>query len=159
MQIRNAEPSMIQRPPSRPATRAPEQTTAKSTARAAEQPAAKPAVRTPEQTAPKPAEPAKRPEPEKRADPDQRPGAQKRIELVCKLPQARAVAVAGTFNNWDCKKTPMVKDSGTGWKTTLSLLPGRYEYRFVVDGQWINDPEAKESASNPFGSTNSVLVV
>jgi Glycogen recognition site of AMP-activated protein kinase len=147
MQTTNAEPSVIQRPSSRPAARTPEQTATKSSAQAPEQPTAKPTG------------PAKKAEPEKRGELDKRSSAEKRVELVCKLPQARSVAVAGTFNNWDCKKTPMVKDSSTGWKTTLTLLPGRYEYRFVVDGQWVNDPEAKESATNPFGSTNSVLVV
>jgi hypothetical protein len=39
------------------------------------------------------------------------------------------------------------------------LPAGRYEYRFVVDGNWISDPCAKESVQNTFGSTNSVVVV
>jgi len=37
--------------------------------------------------------------------------------------------------------------------------PGRYEYLFVVDGQWLPDPNAKESVANPFGGRNSVLRV
>ena len=45
------------------------------------------------------------------------------------------------------------------WKATVWLPAGRYEYRFVVDGQWISDPSARESVQNTFGSTNSVLVV
>jgi 1,4-alpha-glucan branching enzyme len=45
------------------------------------------------------------------------------------------------------------------WKVSLPLKPGRYEYRFVVDGEWTSDPNARESAINDFGSTNSVLVV
>jgi len=45
-------------------------------------------------------------------------------------------------------------------RTAKVWLPaGRYEYRFVVDGQWISDPRAKECVQNAFGSTNSVLVV
>ena len=48
---------------------------------------------------------------------------------------------------------------GTGWKANVPLAPGRYEYRFVADGQWLSDPNAKESVGNDFGSTNSVLVV
>lgn len=70
------------------------------------------------------------------------------------------MCVAGTFNNWDQSKTPMRRDgSDSIWKVSLPLKPGRYEYRFVVDGQWISDPNARESAINDFGSTNSVLVV
>jgi len=68
------------------------------------------------------------------------------------------VVLAGTFNAWDVKRTPLRKFP-EGWKTTLWLPPGRYEYRFVVDGQWMNDPNQQDSAPNDFGGTNSVLVV
>ncbi len=83
---------------------------------------------------------------------------EKRAEFVLKMAQARSVAVAGTFNNWDPNRTPMRKE-GSSWKSTVTLAPGRYEYRFVVDGQWLSDPNARESVKNPFGSTNSVLVL
>jgi len=39
------------------------------------------------------------------------------------------------------------------------LTPGRYEYRFLVDGQWRNDPECAECVANPFGSENCVIHV
>lgn len=83
---------------------------------------------------------------------------EKTIEFRLSMPEARGVCVVGSFNNWDTKRTPMQKDA-TGWKVTISLAPGRYEYRFVADGQWLSDPNAKESVGNDFGSTNSVLVV
>ena len=83
---------------------------------------------------------------------------EKAIEFRLSMPQARSVAVVGTFNNWDAKRTPMQKD-GANWKASVPLAPGRYEYRFVADGQWLSDPNAKESVGNDFGSTNSVLVV
>ena len=75
---------------------------------------------------------------------------QKQVLLSVNLPNAHSVCVAGTFNNWDPAKTAMERD-GTGWKATVSLLPGRYEYKFVVDGQWMSDPGAKESVRNDFG--------
>ena len=81
------------------------------------------------------------------------------IEFTLKLPHAQSACVAGTFNGWDSKKTPMRKDGSAAWKATVALSPGRHEYRFVVDGQWISDPNAKESVKNQFGSTNSVVVV
>lgn len=83
---------------------------------------------------------------------------EKLIEFRLSMPQARTACVVGTFNNWDTKRNPMQKDA-TGWKTNVPLAPGRYEYRFVADGQWLSDPNAKESVGNDFGSTNSVLVV
>ena len=53
----------------------------------------------------------------------------------------------------------MTPEPGGTWKATVWLPAGRYEYRFVVDGQWISDPSARECVQNTFGSTNSVLVV
>ena len=76
------------------------------------------------------------------------------FRLVAK--KAQSVAVAGSFNGWDAKKD-LLKKEGDCWKARLTLPRGRHEYRFVVDGVWLNDPNAKESVTNPFGSTNSVV--
>lgn len=83
----------------------------------------------------------------------------KKVTFTLEAPQANAVAVAGTFNDWDATRTPLTKGKNAKWQAKLSLPPGRHEYRFVVDGQWISDPTAKESAANPHGSDNSVVVV
>ena len=64
--------------------------------------------------------------------------------------------MAGSFNNWSTKKTPLRKE-GESWTTMLKLPRGRYEYRFVVDGNWVSDPNAKESVANQFGSSNAVM--
>jgi len=88
----------------------------------------------------------------------QRP-IEKPVEFALTLPQARSVAVAGTFNDWDLSRTVMTATPEGTWKATVWLPAGRYEYRFVVDGQWISDPGARECVENSFGSTNSVLVV
>jgi 1,4-alpha-glucan branching enzyme len=85
---------------------------------------------------------------------------EKPVDFYLNLPGAKTAAVAGSFNGWDLSRTPLKKDSNGGWKTTVWLPPGRYEYRFVIDGaQWCSDPGAKESVANNFGSTNSVVVV
>src|SRR5690349_726168 len=83
---------------------------------------------------------------------------QKPIEFSLKAPHASSAVIAGSFNNWDTHRTPMQRD-GDAWKAKIPLAPGRYEYRFVVDGQWISDPNCKETVRNDYGSTNSVLVV
>jgi 1,4-alpha-glucan branching enzyme len=88
----------------------------------------------------------------------QRP-VEKPVEFSLNLPAARSVAVVGTFNDWDLHRTPMKLESKGTWKATVWLPAGRYEYRFIADGQWINDPGARECVQNTFGSTNSVLVV
>ena len=83
----------------------------------------------------------------------------KNIEFKLSAARATSVGVAGTFNGWDSGKTPLRKDGSGMWKATVLLPPGRHEYRFVVDGQWISDPDARECVGNSFGSTNSVLVI
>jgi 1,4-alpha-glucan branching enzyme len=88
----------------------------------------------------------------------QRPNG-RRVEFTLNMPQARSAAVAGSFNHWDLKQTPMQKSPSGTWRASIALPPGRYEYRFVVDGQWITDPAASESVQNSFGSTNSILNV
>jgi 1,4-alpha-glucan branching enzyme len=81
------------------------------------------------------------------------------IEFKLDAPQAQTVGVAGGFNNWDAAKTPMRKGGSGTWFARVSLVSGRHEYRFVVDGNWISDPNAKESVPNPHGGVNSVVVV
>ncbi len=81
------------------------------------------------------------------------------VEFALNQPRARSVTVAGTFNGWDLTRTPLRLNSDGTWKATVWLPAGRYEYRFVVDGQWMSDPGARESVPNTFGGTNSVVVV
>jgi 1,4-alpha-glucan branching enzyme len=73
--------------------------------------------------------------------------------------QAKSVCIAGTFNDWHPKLTPMVTSGSGQWSQELALSPGIYEYQYVVDGRWINDPQAVKSTPNPFGGRNSVLIV
>jgi 1,4-alpha-glucan branching enzyme len=84
--------------------------------------------------------------------------ARVRVEFKVAARQAKMVSVAGTFNGWDPQKNPL-KKNGDAWKTAIALPRGRYEYRLVVDGEWLADPSARESVANPFGSCNSVLTI
>ena len=79
------------------------------------------------------------------------------LELI--NPDAKSVCVAGTFNEWNPAKTPLNPLGNGHWTGGLEVKAGRYEYLFVVDGQWLPDPNAKETVQNPFGGKNSVLVV
>lgn len=74
-------------------------------------------------------------------------------------PRARQVTIAGSFNDWRPAVTPMVSMGRGWWAKGLVLPPGRYEYRFVVDGQPMPDPNAAETVPTPNGEVNSVLVV
>ena len=74
-------------------------------------------------------------------------------------PQASEVCIAGSFNDWHPNATPLISLGDGKWVKELVLPPGRYEYCFVVDCQWVDDPAAKETVPNPFGGFNAVLVV
>jgi hypothetical protein len=74
-------------------------------------------------------------------------------------PQAKQVNLSGEFNGWSPTATPM-KRQGVGlWLTTLALRAGCYQYKFVVDGHWLPDPNAHAFVPNEFGSLNSVIEV
>jgi 1,4-alpha-glucan branching enzyme len=74
-------------------------------------------------------------------------------------PTARQVSLAGDFNNWDPKAGPMQKGSDGVWYLSVSLKPGRYEYRFVADKVWCDDPAAQQKAANTLGTENCVRIV
>ena len=81
------------------------------------------------------------------------------VSFVLSAPKAKNVIVAGTFNHWDPRVLKLKKNKQGRWSSKISLKPGRYEYLFIVDGQWQKDPAAKETVPNSFGSVNSVLKV
>ncbi len=77
------------------------------------------------------------------------------------FPGAKEVSIAGSFNGWQPSAAPMERfGMGCGQrKVDLYLKPGRYEYRFVVDGNWTDDPFARTFVPNPFGTRNAVFDV
>jgi len=83
----------------------------------------------------------------------------KRFTFKLHAPDAERVSLAGDFNAWDPEKHPLKKSSAGLWKKMVSLAPGRYEYRFMVDGEWRNDPACTTCSPNPFGSNNCVLIL
>jgi 1,4-alpha-glucan branching enzyme len=72
---------------------------------------------------------------------------------------AMTISIIGTFNCWRHDATPMTRDGEGRWFKELLLPPGVYEYQFLVDGKWMPDPQAANTAPNPFGEVKSVLRV
>jgi len=75
-------------------------------------------------------------------------------------PNAREVYVVGDFNNWKVDDTGKLERSDTGdWAKSFYLLPGRYRYKFVVDGLWFWDPQNEEKEPNPYGDFDSIFKI
>ena len=75
-------------------------------------------------------------------------------------PSANKVAITGEFTNWSREGIPLEKDAQDGlWKLVIDIQPGEYEYRYIVDGVWIRDPNNRDYIRNEFGQENSLLIV
>jgi chromosome partitioning protein len=75
-------------------------------------------------------------------------------------PHASVVCVTGEFADWSKQGISLKRDPEDGlWKVVVDIKPGKYEYRFIVDGAWIRDPGNKRFIPNGLGQENSLLVV
>jgi 1,4-alpha-glucan branching enzyme len=83
----------------------------------------------------------------------------RRVVFTLIAPAAKRVAVLGDFNKWSAKAHAMKKDENGVWHKNAMLPEGRYEYRFLVDGEWWNDPVNDRVCWNCFGTQNNLLEV
>jgi 1,4-alpha-glucan branching enzyme len=82
-----------------------------------------------------------------------------KTEFSLSAPQATSVFIAGDFNQWNLSAHPLKQDKKGVWKISLALGPGQYEYRFLVDGEWQNDPNCPSLVENRFGTLNCLRIV
>lgn len=87
--------------------------------------------------------------------------AKKRVVLSVKAEPGSTVYVAGSFNDWNATEKKLVDKRGDGvFTTTLTLAPGIYEYKFIINGIWTLDPDPdRDWTQNGLGTLNSVLRV
>lgn len=81
------------------------------------------------------------------------------VRLTCETEPGKKVFVAGSFNNWKMEKELVDKDNSGVYRCQLRLMPGEYQYKFVVDGNWCLDAENPNFMPNDFGTLNSLLIV
>jgi 1,4-alpha-glucan branching enzyme len=72
---------------------------------------------------------------------------------------AATVLLVGDFTGWQEKPIPMRKRNGSVWTANVELSPGPHHYRFIVDGEWQDDPECTVRVSNPFGTQDMVAQI
>jgi hypothetical protein len=78
--------------------------------------------------------------------------------LLSGFQKAGRVYLSGTFNNWSTMQMPMQK-SAKGWEIGVPLKPGKYLYKFIVDGRWLHDPDNLQKENDGNAGYNSVLYV
>ena len=83
------------------------------------------------------------------------------VRFVLMSPEARTVALAGTFNQWSASSHPLAREGSRGlWTVIVALPPGEHLFMYVLDGtQWVSPPLAEDYADDGFGSKNGVVVV
>lgn len=70
-------------------------------------------------------------------------------------PEARQVILSGTFNNW-AEQGYSMKRVGDSWELGVYLIPGKHQYKFIVDGVWITDPANPLWEENEHSTGNSI---
>src|SRR5207302_11266074 len=83
----------------------------------------------------------------------------RQVEFVYWNRSAKNVFLAGNFNGWNTSSTPMHAAGKGEWQVQVALKPGRYQYKFIADGHWTQDPATNDSAPDLFGGKNSVITV
>lgn len=72
-------------------------------------------------------------------------------------PTAKEVYIVGDFNHWKINdESRLIRLEDGNWEKRFTLSPGKYRYKFVVDGEWLLDTRNEEREQNPFGTYDSV---
>jgi len=88
-----------------------------------------------------------------------------KVKFSCHAPEADSVFIAGTFNDWNPEQLPMERKEEGHWEADLDMKVGSYEYKFVVDSEWVCMPGCDDECPcsdcvwNEHGTINRVLEV
>ncbi len=83
----------------------------------------------------------------------------KEVLLTLKAQDAKDVFVAGDFNGWKTDASSRMELKDGTWRKKISLAQGKYHYRFVKDGDWVEDPDNPQKEMNPYGQMDSLIEV
>lgn len=83
----------------------------------------------------------------------------KNTEFHLEAPSAGSVKLAADFTDWEKFPLDLIKSEDGVWFGIVPLFPGSYAYRFIVDGQWCDDPHPAQRVANPFGTMDAVVKV
>jgi chromosome partitioning protein len=82
----------------------------------------------------------------------------KDITFLINNPAAKEIHIVGDFNGWKINdETRLSKRDDGRWEKSLALDPGKYKYKFVVDGEWVLDSQNTEKEQNSYGTFDSII--
>ena len=81
------------------------------------------------------------------------------VRFAIEAPHAQDVRVTGEFTDWSYEGVPLQRGEDGVWSSVIEVGEGAHEYRFILDGVWVKDPNNFESVINEFGQENSVVMV
>ncbi|MBW2107151.1 MAG: AAA family ATPase [Deltaproteobacteria bacterium] len=85
---------------------------------------------------------------------------EKAVVFTIQAPADAKVQIAGDFNGWRPERLLYTQDDGRpAWQKLIALKPGRYQYKYLIDGRWTIDPENDKTIDDTHGGVNSVLTV
>ena len=79
--------------------------------------------------------------------------------FAIRAPAAMSVQLVGDFTQWQERPVTLQKEAGGVWRAQVELPAGTHHYRFIVDGQWQDDPDCTVRVPNPYGGQNMVRKV
>jgi 1,4-alpha-glucan branching enzyme len=83
----------------------------------------------------------------------------RKITFSIEAAHAKEVYLVGEFNGWDSVRHPMASDANGHWSRSLMLPAGKFEYKFLVDDEWVTDPNNERTCPNCFGTQNNIVNV
>ena len=82
------------------------------------------------------------------------------VVFTLKNNEVKSIKIAGDFNNWSPSEHDVfIRDEKGVWSKNLNLNPGLYQYKLIIDGRWVPDPNNPIRVQSPMGGSNSVLFV
>ena len=73
--------------------------------------------------------------------------------------EANTAAVVGDFNNWNPSEGELSKSKNGIFKAVFDLPKDKsFEFRYLVDGMFMNDSEADSYAINEFSGAENCVV-
>lgn len=89
---------------------------------------------------------------------DSTESAIKETEFSINAPNAKDIYLVGDFNHWRINdESRLLRFVDGKWEKRVTLTPGKYRYKFVVDGEWMLDSHNNEKEQNPFGTFDSII--